>query len=125
MSELKWSPEDGIPTQKHLSHAQATVEYWRKKTGKEAASQLRGWQNTVKQITAVWVHFGMSEPDDLTAELDRRYPNAKSRKFVTHNGNRYRKRYFPIETGVDGGVYHWGTYWEDLGPVALRGRKAA
>jgi hypothetical protein len=123
MSELNWSPEDRIPTKKHLSHAQAMVERWRKETGNEAARQLRGWQNKVKMITAVWVLFGTSEPDDLTAELDRLYPDAKSRKVVSHNGSRYRKRYFPIETGVHGVVYQWGDYWE--GPVASRGRKVA
>lgn len=53
-----------------------------------------------------------SEPEKLGEELDLLYPNVKSGTVVTHNGENYKIRYFPIVTSRSRKtVKEWGHSW--------------
>ncbi len=46
------------------------------------------------------------------AELDRLFPKAKSKDIVSYNGNRYQRRYFPLQTSRSRKtVKEWGREW--------------
>lgn len=53
-----------------------------------------------------------SEFELLSEELDRLYPDAKSRTIVTHNGKQYQIRYFPlVQSRSRKTVKEWGHSW--------------
>ena len=53
-----------------------------------------------------------TEKEKLTMELDKIFPNSKSKKIVEHNGKRYQMRYFPLDTSNTGKtVFEWGHEW--------------
>lgn len=53
-----------------------------------------------------------TEQQKTDAELDKLYPNAKSRKIVEYNGKRYQSRYFPRDISRSGKTIHeWGHTW--------------
>jgi hypothetical protein len=55
----------------------------------------------------------IKEPDPVQAELDRLHPNAKSKQVVELDGERYVRRYVPLDRSRSGKtVKAWHGYWE-------------
>jgi len=49
-------------------------------------------------------------------ELDKLYPNAKSKTKIEYNGKKYILRYYPLEVSRSGKtVQEWGHSWELIG----------
>lgn len=70
----------------------------------------------VRTITAQLKAQGdlpMTDHERLCASLDSLYPKAKSGAVVEHEGQRYRRRFFPEEKSRSGKtVTEWGRTWE-------------
>jgi hypothetical protein len=57
----------------------------------------------------------MTEAEQISAELDRLYPDAASRMIVTHEGAQYRRIYEPVSRSSSGKtVRKWLGYWQRL-----------
>lgn len=57
----------------------------------------------------------LTDQEKLQAELDKRFPNARSREIVEHNGKRYQRRFAPAEKSRSGKtVMHWDRWWEEV-----------
>lgn len=55
----------------------------------------------------------LTELERLHAELDRTFPNAKSREVVTFEGVQYRRRFYPATRSNSGKtVRSWDKTWE-------------
>ena len=55
----------------------------------------------------------LNEREKLEKELDRAFPNAKSKEVVRYEGKKYRRRFFPLEKSRSGKtVTEWGKSWE-------------
>ena len=78
-------------------------------------AQRRDAEAKVREIEGSLKRQGLlakSEADVLNEELDHLYPNAKSRTIVTHNGQRYQVRYFPlVQSRSRKTVKEWGHSW--------------
>ena len=56
-----------------------------------------------------------SPEEKLGEELDRLYPNAKSKTIVDYNGEKYQIRYYPRSKSNSGKTVHeWGHEWRLL-----------
>ncbi len=56
-----------------------------------------------------------TEQQKIDVELDRLYPNTKSRKIVEHNGKRYQSKYFPRDISRSGKTVHeWSHFWQPV-----------
>jgi hypothetical protein len=81
-------------------------------------AQRRDSRIKVRTIEESLKHQGLiakSESDILNENLDRLYPNAKSRTIVTHNDKQYQVRYFPlVESRSRKTVKEWGHSWTAL-----------
>jgi hypothetical protein len=54
-----------------------------------------------------------TEQEKLDMELDKIYPNAKSKTVVEYNGKKYKIGYFPLERSRTGKTVHeWGHTWK-------------
>lgn len=59
------------------------------------------------------------DKETLHAELDRLFPDAKSKEIVEHDGRRYQRRFYPLTRSIPAVRYSkWEGTWEDLGAVA-------
>lgn len=59
------------------------------------------------------------DKETLHAELDRLFPEAKSKEIVEHEGRRYQRRFYPLTRSIPAVRYSkWVGTWEDLGAVA-------
>ncbi|OKP25456.1 hypothetical protein [Serratia liquefaciens] len=55
----------------------------------------------------------LSDKETLEKELDKNFPNARSKQVVEFEGKKYRKRFFPLEKSRSGKtVNEWGSCWE-------------
>ncbi len=56
-----------------------------------------------------------TESEKLNEELDKIYPNAKSKTIVTYNDKKYQIRYFPVvKSRSRKTVKEWGHSWEEI-----------
>lgn len=56
-----------------------------------------------------------SDQEQLEAELDRAFPAAKSKEVVEYEGQKYMRRFWPLERSSSGRtVTQWGKGWELL-----------
>lgn len=80
-------------------------------------SQRRSAASKVRHITAELKRLGILEKTDsekLNEELDRLYPNARTKSIATHKGRRYQVTYFPVEQSRSGKtVTEWGHKWTE------------
>ncbi|MCA1494947.1 hypothetical protein I6F11_29405 [Ensifer sp. NBAIM29] len=54
-----------------------------------------------------------SAQEQLESELDRAFPNAKSKEIVEYRGRKYLRRFWPLERSNSGKtVTQWGKGWE-------------
>lgn len=57
----------------------------------------------------------LTEHETLERELDRRFPNAKSKQLVEHEGKRYMRRFTPVAKSRSGNtVKEWHRWWEEV-----------
>lgn len=72
-------------------------------------------QQRLREIESYLKEEGLlevTEEEKMTAELDKLYPNAKSKMIVGHKGRKYQIRYFPLERSRSGKTVHeWGHKW--------------
>jgi len=60
----------------------------------------------------------LSEKELLERELDKEFPDAQSRQIVTHNGQRYQRRFQPASKSRSGKTVNgWIASWLLLGPA--------
>lgn len=52
-----------------------------------------------------------SEHEILERELDRRFPEAKSKEIVEHQGIQYQRRFSPADKSRAGNVTRWHKSW--------------
>ena len=118
-------PESGTQkeyTLEDLEKAREEVRFWEDKFANSRGnnpnkfrSQIEDAGRKVRYITDALKASGIVEKTDtkkLTAELDKLYPNAKSRKVVTYEGKRYQIKYFPLDKSRSGKTVHeWGHGW--------------
>ncbi len=108
-----------------LAAAKAQLEKWndafaddRSNNPNKYEAQRRDAAIKVRRVEESLKHQGLvekSESDMLNEELDRLYPNAKSRTIVTHNCKQYQVRYFPlVESRSRKTVKEWGHNWAPL-----------
>jgi len=50
--------------------------------------------------------------------LDKALPDARNKQVVEYRGNRYQRRWIPVERGNSGLVSRWQGYWVDLDDTA-------
>lgn len=81
-------------------------------------AQRRDARRAVRRISEALKSQGIiekSEAEKITAELDRLFPNAKSKASVMHNGVTYQNRYFPLEKSRSRKtVKEWGHEWVEI-----------
>lgn len=54
----------------------------------------------------------MNDKEKLEAELDKQFPEAKSKQIVEYKGKSYQRKYFPLEKSGSGKkVIDWGKTW--------------
>ncbi len=54
----------------------------------------------------------ITEEEKISEELDRLYPNAKSKSIVEYKGEKYQIHYFPLSKSRSGKTVHeWGHSW--------------
>jgi hypothetical protein len=105
-----------------LTAAKAETQKWddafandRSNNPNKYEAQRRDAEAKVRKIEETLKRQGLipkTDADLLNEELDLLYPNAKSRTVVTHNGQRYQVRYFPlIESRSRKTVREWGHSW--------------
>lgn len=57
----------------------------------------------------------LTDQQRLEAELDKRFPTAKSREIVEHDGKQYRRRFAPAEKSRSRKtVTQWDRWWEEV-----------
>lgn len=56
----------------------------------------------------------MTEKEKLQADLDKLYPNAKSKSVVEYKGKKYKICYWPIKSRSGKTVQEWRHRWEEL-----------
>ena len=81
-------------------------------------AQMRDAGILVRRITKSLKEQGLIEKNKnelINDELDKIYPNAKSKTIVNHNGKKYQIRYFPIvKSRSRKTVKEWDHWWEEL-----------
>jgi len=56
-----------------------------------------------------------TEHEKLESELDRLFPNARSKEIVEHEGRRYQRRFTPLERSRSRkSVTAWGKSWDKV-----------
>ncbi|MER2926818.1 hypothetical protein [Serratia nevei] len=74
-----------------------------------AKSRVRAIENSLKSQGVM----PLSEKEILERELNREFPNARSKQIVEFHGKQYIKKFFPLERSRSGkSVTEWGSCWE-------------
>ena len=72
---------------------------------KQARVKLREIEQDLKRRGVLMTN----DKEKLEAELDKQFPEAKSKQSVEYKGNRYQRKYFPLEKSRSGKtVTEWG-----------------
>jgi len=78
---------------------------------KQARAKLRVIEQDLKSRGVIM----MNDKEKLEAELDKQFPEAKSKQIVEYKGNRYQRQYFPLEKSRSGKtVTEWGKTWIEI-----------
>lgn len=80
--------------------------------GRARQQVARARVRTVEQALKQSGKIEKTLEERLTEELDKLYPNAKSKTVVEYQGKKYQVRYFPLESSRTGKtVFEWGHQW--------------
>lgn len=112
-------------TLEDLEKARAELELWQERWANSSSNNpnkfrsQREWAaGRVREIEQDLKERGLLDKTDwekINAELDKIYPNAKSRTVVEYQGKKYQISYFPLETSRSGKTVHeWGHRWISL-----------
>ena len=118
-------PETGSKkeyTLEDLEKAREELRFWEEKFANARGnnpnkfrSQIKDAGRNVRWIKEALKTSGIIEKSDtekMAATLDKLYPNAKSKRVVTYEGERYHIRYFPLDKSRSGKTVHeWGHEW--------------
>lgn len=75
----------------------------------ELAKKIRDLEKELK----IKGELPVSESEKISFQLDKLYPNARSKTVVEFEGKKYEIRYFPIDTSRSGKtVKEWGHEWK-------------
>lgn len=75
---------------------------------RDAARRMREIEQYLKDVGLL----ERTEKEKLERELDRLFPNARSKEVVEHNGKKYQCRYWPLEKSRSGKtVNDWVKSW--------------
>ncbi|WP_206478012.1 hypothetical protein [Halomonas sp. KRD171] len=78
---------------------------------RDAASKIRRIELYLKDEGVI----PKTDQELLDEELDQLYPNAKPKRIVVHNGNKYQVRYFPlVQSRSRKTVKEWGHKWVEV-----------
>lgn len=115
-----------MATLEDLAAARAELAAWEKRwedysgnNPDKYRADIRSAQSKVRAIEAQLKASGVLVPktpeEQLHADLDALFPNAKSREIVEMDGKRYRRRFIPVQRSNSGKtVKEWGKTWEEL-----------
>jgi hypothetical protein len=57
----------------------------------------------------------LTEKELLDKELDEAFPNAQSKQIVTYKGQKYQRRFWPLDKSRSGKTVHvWGRDWKKI-----------
>jgi hypothetical protein len=57
----------------------------------------------------------VTEKELLEKELDKAFPNARSKQIVRYKGTKYQRRFRPLDTSRSGKtVFEWRGYWVEI-----------
>ena len=80
--------------------------------GRARQQAARNRLRTVEQALKGSGQLEKSQEEKLTEELDKLYPNAKSKTVIEYQGKKYQIRYFPLESSRTGKtIFEWGHQW--------------
>lgn len=78
---------------------------------KAACRQVRAIEQHLKRSGVI----PLTEREKVEAELDRAFPNARSKQVVEHNGRRYQRWFNPLEWSRSRkSVPQWERGWADV-----------
>lgn len=110
-------------TPQELEHAKAELarldESWASDTSGNPDKHFARRQAARRRVRALTAQLKaqgdlpMTAHEQLCAAIDAEHPNARSGEIVEHAGQRYRRRFFPVEKSRSGKtVTEWGRTWE-------------
>lgn len=119
------SPETGPKkeyTLEDLEKARGELRFWEDKFANTRANNPNKFRPQIKDAgrKVRWIKESLkasgiiekTSTEKMTEILDQLYPNAKSRRIVTYEGERYQIRYFPLDKSRSGKTVHeWGHEW--------------
>lgn len=105
--------------------AQAEVRRWTDAFDRYSGNNPNKYQSEIKHARAKLREIiedlknsgllVMNEKEKLEAELDKRFPNAKSKEIVEFKGKSYQRKYFPLGKSRSGkNVTEWGKAWIEM-----------
>jgi hypothetical protein len=81
-------------------------------------ADLRAAMRELRHITASLKATGilpLTEAEKFNAELDKLFPNAKSKEIVEYQGKKYQRRFYPADKSRSGKtVFEWDKWWEEV-----------
>ncbi len=112
-------------TSEDLEKANAELALWEKRWDNYSGnnpnkyqSDIRLCRGRVRMISDYLKRSGeleMSLQEKLNAELDRAFPNAQSKEIVEYQGEKYQRRFYPLEKSRSRkSVTVWGKEWAKI-----------
>jgi hypothetical protein len=115
---------DDMYTLEGLKRAQEDLDRWRDKwadSNSNNPNKFRGNINEarsrVRRIERVLKENGtipLTPEEQINKDLDSKFPNARSKEIVEHNGKKYQLRFSPAVKSRSGRVKEWDRTWELL-----------
>lgn len=110
---------------KDLEEAREALATWRRRAENDSSNNPNKYQaditeafirvNEIEEHLKKTGEIPMSDIELLRAELDAKYPDAKSKDVVEHDGRRFQRRFFPLAKSASGKtVLLWGKTWDAL-----------
>lgn len=114
-----------MATTEDLEHARKELQDWQDRFDRYSGNNpdkyqadIRAARGRVRQLEDALKASGelpRSEQENLSAELDNAFPNAKSKEIVEYRGHRYQRRFYPLERSRSRKtVTEWGREWVEL-----------
>ena len=114
-----------MPTIKDLENAREELQNWEDRFDRYSGNNpdkyqadIRTARRRVREIEETLKASGempRSNIERLNAELDRAFPNAKNKEIVEYQGQRYQRRFYPLERSRSRKkVTEWGRAWVEL-----------
>jgi hypothetical protein len=112
---MAYTLDDLANAEREVEACRERIDNYRRNNPNHGRAAIPAAQARVDVIVANLKRQGLmpvSNEELLEAELDRAFPNAKSREVVTFNGKKYRRRFSPGRVSRAGNVMSWLRSWE-------------